>query len=98
MANYKISNTAKEDLIRIHRYGVRRFGEKQADKYFNALFHSFEKIAKNPFAYEAVDHIKEGYRRCVSGVDSIYFRIKDEVVEIITIIGKQDLEHLQERK
>lgn len=98
MANYKISNTAKEDLIRIHQYGVRRFGEKQADMYFSAFFSSFEKIAKNPFAYEAVDHIKEGYRRCVSGVDSIYFRLTDDVVEIITIIGKQDLEHLKNGK
>jgi toxin ParE1/3/4 len=94
MANYRISNTAKEDLIRIHQYGVHRFGEKQADKYFNALFNSFERIAQNPFAFESVDYIKKGYRRCVSGVDSIYFRIKDDVVEIMTIIGKQDLEQI----
>jgi toxin ParE1/3/4 len=38
MANYKISNSAKEDLIRIHRYGIEKFGMSQADKYFNALF------------------------------------------------------------
>ncbi len=94
MANYRISNTAKEDLIRIHRYGVEQFGENQADKYFEAFFDSFERIAKNPFAYEAVDHIKEGYSRCVSGVDTIYFRTADGVVEIMTIIGKQDLENL----
>lgn len=95
MANYKISNTAKEDLIRIYTYGVIRFGEKQAEKYFNAFFESLEKIAKNPFAYEAVDHIKEGYRRCISGVDTIYFRFNDDSIEIITIIGKQDMENLK---
>lgn len=95
MANYKISNTAKEDLIRIHQYGMNRFGEKQADKYFNAFFESFERIAKNPFTYEAVDHIKEGYRKCVSGVDTIYFRSKNGLVEIMAIIGKQDLESLK---
>ncbi len=96
MANYKISNSAKEDLIRIHQFGVSRFGEKQADRYFNSFFNSFEKIAKNPFAYEAVDHIKMGYRRCVSGVDSVYFRLKDDVIEIMTIIGKQDLENIKD--
>ena len=32
MANYKISNTAKEDLISIHQYGVNQFGLSQADK------------------------------------------------------------------
>jgi toxin ParE1/3/4 len=94
MANYRISNIAKEDLIRIHQYGVHNSGEKQADTYFNALFNSFKRIAKNPFAFESVDHIKKGYRRCISGVDSIYFHLKDDVVEIMTIIGKQDLEQI----
>ena len=98
MANYKISNTAKEDLIRIHQFGISHFGEKQADKYFNAFFDSFEKMAKNPFAFEAVDHIQIGYRRCVSGVDSIYFRLKGDVVEIMTIIGKQDLENVKDSR
>ncbi|MBB3699491.1 type II toxin-antitoxin system RelE/ParE family toxin [Flammeovirga yaeyamensis] len=90
MANYKLSNVAKEDLIRIYRYGVEQFGEKQADKYFN----SFERIAQRPFSYESVDYIKSGYRKCVSGVDSIYFRVINESVEIMTIIGKHDLEKL----
>jgi len=26
MSNYKLSNEAKEDLIRIHQYGTRKFG------------------------------------------------------------------------
>jgi toxin ParE1/3/4 len=38
MANYKLSNVAKEDLIRIHRFGVQPFGVNQADKYFDAFF------------------------------------------------------------
>lgn len=32
MAEYKISEVAKQDLIRIHRYGTMQFGEEQADK------------------------------------------------------------------
>jgi hypothetical protein len=35
MANYKLSNIAKEDLIRIHHFGVEKFGMNQDDKYFN---------------------------------------------------------------
>lgn len=95
MANYRISNTAKEDLIKIHQYGVHRFGEKQADTYFNALFNPFERIAQDPFAFESVDYIKKGYRGCFSGVDSIYFNLKNDVVEIITIIKKKDLEQIR---
>jgi len=91
MANYKLSEEAKEDLIRIHHYGVERFGIRQADKYFNSFFDYFEMIAKNPFSFEAIDHIRIGYRRCPCGSDSIYFRLSNEYVEIMAIVGRQDL-------
>ena len=91
MAKYKLSNEAKEDLIRIHQYGIKKFGTDQADKYFNTLFGYFDIISKNPFSFESVDHIKEGYRRCVCGSDSIYYKINNGVVEIMVIVGKQDL-------
>lgn len=94
MSNYKLSNTAKKDLIRIHQYGVRKFGVKQADKYFNNFFESFELIVNKPYSFESVNFIKEGYRRCVSGSDSIYYRIENEMVEIMTIIGRQDLKEI----
>ena len=90
MVNYKLSNVAKEDLIRIHHYGVKQFGIKQADLYFNSFFVHFDLIAKNPFSFEAVDFIKPGYRRCVCGVDSIFYKINGNEVEIMTIIGRQD--------
>lgn len=94
MAKYRLSNVAKEDLIRIHQYGVKKFGVKQADKYFDAFFVNFELISERPFAFESVDYIKPGYRRCVSGVDTIYYRINRETVEIMAIIGRQDLSNL----
>ncbi|GAA4327695.1 hypothetical protein GCM10023115_38480 [Pontixanthobacter gangjinensis] len=94
MSKYKLSNVAKEDLIRIHQFGVKRFGETQADKYFETFFEYFDLIAKQPFTFEAVDFIKPRYRRCVCGSDSIYYRIENNIVEIMTIIGKQDLSNI----
>jgi toxin ParE1/3/4 len=94
MASYKISNMAKEDLIRIHNYGVFKFGEAQADKYYDSFFVCFERIAKRPYSFESIDHIKSGYRRCVCGSDSIYYRINDNITEIMTIIGSQDIESI----
>ena len=91
MANYRLSNEAKNDLIRIHHYGVDRFGMAQADKYYKSLFECFDNIAQRPFSFESVEYIKKGYRRCVCGADSIYYRIKNEIVEIMAIIGRQDL-------
>ena len=94
MTNYLLSNQAKEDLIRIHQYGANRFGMDQADKYFNSFFDYFELISQQPYSFKSVDYIKPGYRRCVCGVHGIYYRISDDVVEIMTIVGRQDLSDL----
>jgi toxin ParE1/3/4 len=87
MAKYKLSNVAKEDLIRIHHFGV-----AQADKYFDAFFEHFDLIARQPLSFESVDFIRTGYRRCVCGSDSIYYKVNVDEVEIMAIIGKQDLD------
>ena len=94
MAKYKLSNVAQEDLIRIHCYGVKRFGMTLADKYFDSFFECFDIIAQQPFSFESVDFIKTGYRRCVCGSDSIYYRVNNDLVEIMAIIGKQDLNNI----
>ena len=94
MSEFRISNTAKEDLIRIHHYGVKKFGITQADKYFDSFFEYFDTIAQRPFSFESVDFIKKGYRRCVCGSDSIFYKVNEDVVEIMTIIGRQDLNNI----
>jgi len=94
MAKYKLSNADREDLIRIHHYGVRQFGMQQADKYFDSFFEYFDIIAQRPFSFESVDFIKPGYRRCVCGSDSIYYKVDNDIVEIMAIIGRQDLSNI----
>ena len=94
MPKYKLTNEAKEDLIRIYQYGESQFGHQQAEKYFDALYEHFELISQQPFAFESVDFIKQGYRRCVCGSDSIFFTLKNDTVEIIAIIGRQDLDNI----
>ena len=94
MSEYRLSNVAKDDLIRIHRYGVKRFGVIQAEKYFDAFFEYFDLIALSPYSFESVDFIKPGYRRCVCGSDSIYYRIEYGTVEIMAIVGRQDLNNI----
>lgn len=94
MADYRLSNAAREDLMRIHQHEERQFGRDQADKYFYSFFECFDRIAKNPYHFESVDYIRRGYRRCVCGVDSIYFRINQNRIEIMSIIGRQDIDQI----
>ncbi|GFO76958.1 toxin ParE1/3/4 [Bathymodiolus platifrons methanotrophic gill symbiont] len=37
MENYKLSKEAEKDLIRIHQYGVIKYGEALADQHYFAL-------------------------------------------------------------
>ncbi|MEO3430507.1 type II toxin-antitoxin system RelE/ParE family toxin [Pelagibius sp. CAU 1746] len=90
MAGYKLSQAAKSDLREIYRYGLLEYGETQADRYFADFFARFEQIAETPLLYPAVDHIREGYRRGVCGVHSIYYRIDNDTVEIMRLLGRQD--------
>ena len=91
MYSYVLTKDAEEDLDRIHEYGVHRFGMMQADQYYEMFFECFDKIAFNPFMFPSSSHLNKGYRYCVCGVDTIYYRmISDDLVEIVTIIGRQN--------
>jgi toxin ParE1/3/4 len=94
MPSYKLSEDTVADLKRIYQFGVSKFGMTQADKYYYSFFENFELIAQRPLSFESVDYIKPGYRRCPCGSDSIYYRIVNNTVEIMAIIGKQDVENI----
>ena len=91
MRNYRLSEQAKIDLGRIYWRGVQQYGETQAERYYEALTQRFEEIGEAPYKYQAVEHIREGYRRSVCGVDNIYYRITEHV-EIMRILGRQDVD------
>jgi toxin ParE1/3/4 len=91
MGNYRLTPSAKADLCRIYNRGLQQWGETRADAYYNDFFDRFEQLVQQPYLYQAVDDIREGYRRSVCGVDSIYYRVDGDTVEIMAIIGQQDL-------
>lgn len=91
MATYRLSSDAENDLYHIWLYGAKKCGLDQADRYYQAFFHQFDIIAKDPFLFPLIDCIKKGYRRGVSVVDSIYYRINGVIIEIMAIVGRQDV-------
>jgi len=93
MFDYVLTSIAKEDLKRIYAFGLMEFGEEQADKYFYDFFDSFDKIAANPYLYQSIDHIRPGYRRCPCGTDSIFFRVNGSTIEIMAILGGQEIDN-----
>ena len=75
MRKYRLVEAAKEDLISIAQYGDEHFGVAQSNRYRDQLKQRFSVLAETPLLYPAVDHIRDGYRRSVCGVHSIYYRI-----------------------
>jgi len=90
MPSYKLSLAAKEDLYRIWQYGLENYGLKQANDYLDGLEKHFEVLAQSPYAHPSVDEIRQGYRRSICNVESVYYRIVDDGVEIMAILGRQD--------
>ena len=89
MYSYKLNIQIEEDLTRIFEYGIGRFGLVQAQKYYDMLFDCFSKIASNPFLFPEAIRYKKGYRFCVCGVDTIFYKINADAIEIMAIIGRQ---------
>ena len=89
MYRYKLSIEAEEDIIRIFEYGIGQFGVVQAAKYYDMLFDCFSKIASNPYLFPKAIRFRQGYRYCVCGVDTIFYKINANEIEIMAIIGRQ---------
>ena len=90
MYKFTLSFEAEEDITRIFEFGLGRFGLLQANKYYSMLFECFERIASNSYLFPAVVRYKDVERYCVCGVDTIYYNINGDEIEIVTIIGRQD--------
>lgn len=87
---YALSKAADRDLERLYDWGIDRYGLKAADEYYDGLLRRFEQIAQNPKAWQAVDHIRVGYRRSVYGAHSIYYRSDTDDIIIARVIGREN--------
>ena len=87
---YVLSSEASDDLEHLYEDGILRWGANQADAYFDSLLLHFDLLCDNPLLFQAVNEIRKGYRRSVCGKHSIYYRIKDNILEIMAIVRYQD--------
>ena len=92
MASYRLTADARADLREIAWFGLRQFGEKQAERYSQELEQLFHRIAANPFAYQSVDDLRPGYRRAVYQSHAVYYVLDAEAggVLIVRVLGQQE--------
>lgn len=89
MAQYELTRAADRDIEHIFEYGIETFGIDLALRYQNALKARFAELADNPQLYPA-SGLRKGYRRSVCGVHSIYYRMLDDGIQIVRVLGRQD--------
>ncbi len=85
-----ITEEADIDLNNLYVEGFLKWGEVQADKYYDKLLAHFETLCDNPYSFRAVDEIREGYRRSVSGKHSVFYRIVGNTIEVMALVKYED--------
>ncbi len=50
----------------------------------------FSELAETPNQWQAVEHIRSGYRRSVYGSHSTYYRIEVDDIVVVRILGQEN--------
>jgi toxin ParE1/3/4 len=84
------SKLAEQDIARIYAFGVGQFGEKRAELFQMEMVEHFKLLARAPYMYPAVEQFKEGYRRSIIRSSSVFYKVLEEEILIVRILGRQD--------
>ena len=92
MAVYRLTAKAVRDIDGIYEYRFLNFGLGQSRIYLSGLHDRLSDIAEHPLQWPSVNEFREGYRRSVYISHSIYYRTINDDVEIIRVLGQQDID------
>lgn len=96
MADFRLSKHAEKDLSAIAAYTLQNFGLRQARRYRDGLFKTFEMITDFPLIGSDQSRIKKNVRRHVYESHAIYYRIDGTEIIILRILGpgEDPMQHL----
>ncbi len=93
MHRYRLTPSAKSDLIGIWNYTVETWGEKQAEKYLQDIEDKLNQLAANPELGKRRPEIVPGYYSFPVQKHIIFYLIPDSHIDIIGILhGKMDVD------
>jgi toxin ParE1/3/4 len=92
MAEFRLTERARADLIDIYGFTESKFGAYQADAYYSGLVRSFGLLADFPRIGQPVDALAAGYRRFSFQSHLIFDTVQPDCVEIRAIVhNAQDI-------
>ena len=91
---YVISKKAVSDLEEIWLYTVEKWSVEQADRYYNLIFDEIHYISKNSTSGKSMEHVRKGYRSSKVKSHLIFYRIRNNAIEVIRILHERmDIEN-----
>ena len=92
MAEYRLTDRARADLIDIYDFTESKFGAYQAEAYYAGLVRSFGLLADFPRIGQPADDLVLGYRRFRFQSHLIFYTARPDHVEIRAVIhSAQDI-------
>ena len=93
MHKYRLTPSAKSDLIEIWNYTVETWGEKQAEKYLQDIENKLNQLAANPELGRRRPEISPGYYSFPAQKHIIFYLNSGRHIDIIGILhGKMDID------
>lgn len=86
MPHFVLSPQATERLKQISLYTLENYGEQQRKKYLGLLREAMQTVAKNPEKGKERPEIKAGYYSISAGRHHIYYRVRDDHIEVIDVL------------
>lgn len=84
--NYKLRQSAKNDLKEIGRYTLKNYGKTQRDRYLRGLKKRFELLGENPGFGRPRDDVKAGYHCSDYEKHVVFYRVQKGIVEILAVL------------
>jgi toxin ParE1/3/4 len=89
------SPEARADLSEIWNYYAKLGGRHRADNTVRRISHACGVVEDHPFAGRARDEIRSGLRSITARPYVIFYRLREDVVEIVRILhGRRDVDDI----
>ena len=98
MSEYRLTQDADDDLLKMFLYGFETFGLAQAEAYRQGMTRCFQLLADNPRLGRKADEFASGSRRHEHAHHVIFYDEQQDGVLIIGIIHERSLRGLRDAK
>jgi toxin ParE1/3/4 len=84
--HFRLTGQARDDLVEIYLFGMEKFGQRQAERYYALLRQGFDRIADFPLANRERYELTPPARIGLIGSHLAIYRIEDSSVLFLRVV------------